>query len=206
MSPYVVRMSVVGAVVAALFAACGNSTPAGTDPSPVRSSVRTSASPAASDAADLVGEWGRETRCEEIIAALRFRGMNDWVLDVAAGFVPGATGGEDLADPNEPCAGAVPLRHSHFFTADGLFGSRDEHGQQVDDGTYRIVDQRTFVVSKEFPDVTFHYAVDGDTITFDPVIPDCAPACFEATWSVTVAYPGLPWTRVGATGPSRATS
>jgi len=92
----------------------------------------------------------------------------------------------------------VPLRHSHFFTADGKFGSRDQHGNQVDDGAYRIVDEGTFVVSKEFPDVTFHYSIDGDSIAFEPVIPDCSPDCFEAAWSVSVAFPGHEWRRVGS--------
>jgi hypothetical protein len=59
-----------------------------------------------------------------------------------------------------------------------------------------LVDDQTFVVSKEFPDVTFHYRVTGDTIRFDPVMPSCAPGCFEAVWSVMVAFPGKTWERV----------
>jgi hypothetical protein len=67
-----------------------------------------------------------------------------------------------------------------LFTADGQFGSKDAQGDQVDDRTYKIVDDRTFVVvSKEFPDVTFHYRVTGDTIRFDPVVPACAPNCLR---------------------------
>jgi hypothetical protein len=75
----------------------------------------------------------------------------------------GALSPDQIADPKHPCQGAVPQMHSHFFTADGQFGSKDHQGDQVDDGTYKIVDDRTFVVSKEFPDVTFHYRVTGDT-------------------------------------------
>jgi hypothetical protein len=52
------------------------------------------------------------------------------------------------------------------------------------------------VISKEFPDVTFHYAVNGDTIMFEPEIPACSPDCFEAAWSVMVALPGVTWQRV----------
>jgi hypothetical protein len=55
-----------------------------------------------------------------------------------------------------PCEGAVPLKHSHFFTTEGLFGSRDAEGDQVDDGTYRMPSERTVVVTKEFGDVAFH--------------------------------------------------
>ena len=61
--------------------------------------------------------------------------------------------------------GAVPLRHSHFFTEDGQFGSRDDAGDQVDDGTYRAVDDNTIVISKEFGDVTFHYRISDDGST-----------------------------------------
>jgi hypothetical protein len=103
---------------------------------------------------------------------------------------------DEIADPAHPCEGAVPRTHAHFFTDDGLFGSLDWNGDQVDDGTYELVGEDTFVVSKEFPDVTFHYAIEGDSITFEPVIPQCAPSCFEAAWSVAVAYPGETWVRV----------
>ena len=129
------------------------------------------------------------------MGALQAAGLEKWIVEVAAGFVPGADGPE-VEDPAEPCRDAVPLRHSHFFTADGQFGSRDQDGNQVDDGTYRIVDEGTFVVSKEFPDVTFRYSIDGDSITFEPAIPDCSPDCFEAVWSVAVAFPGHEWRRV----------
>jgi hypothetical protein len=155
-----------------------------------------SVAPSSAGPADLVGEWERETRCDEIVVALQEAGLGQWIPDVAAGFVPGATGPDAIDDPADPCRDAVPLRHSHFFTAEGQFGSRDENGNQVDDGTYRIVDEGTFVVSKEFPDVTFHYAIDGDSITFEPVMPECSPECFEAAWSVSVAFPGHAWRRV----------
>jgi hypothetical protein len=97
--------------------------------------------------------------------------------------------------PARPCKGAVPRKHSHFFTADGKFGSRDWNGEQVDDGTYEVIDDRTFVVSKEFPEVTFHYVIEGDAITLDPVIPDSC-LTFRCLWSVAVAYPGRTWRRV----------
>jgi hypothetical protein len=142
--------------------------------------------------APLVGAWERVTRCEELVSALKQAGLQDWVLESVSGneFIPG------YPDPAHPCKGAVPRKHSHFFTPGGEFGSLDWKGEQVDDGTYKIVDDDTFVVSKEFPDVTFNYSIHGDTIMFDPLIPDCSPGCFEAAWSVTVAYPGETWDRV----------
>lgn len=132
------------------------------------------------------------------MSALADAGLENWVVESVAGngFVPGVTSPDQIADPADPCEGAVPREHAHFFDEDGLFGSLDWNGEQVDDGTYGILDEHTFVVSKEFPDVTFEYSIDGDTITFEPVIPECSPDCFEAVWSVTVAYPGETWQRV----------
>jgi hypothetical protein len=42
--------------------------------------------------------------------------------------------------------------------------------------------------------VTFHYRIDGDTITFEPEILDGC-STFRCLWSVTVAYPGKTWRR-----------
>jgi hypothetical protein len=145
----------------------------------------------------LVGTWERETTCDEVVAALTDAGLEAWITEAVAGnsFIPGVTSPDEIADPADPCRGAVPRVHSHFFTDDGRFGSLDWNGDPVDDGTYEITDDGTFVVSKEFPDVTFRYTIEGDTISFDPVIPKCSPDCFEAAWSVMVAYPGETWER-----------
>jgi hypothetical protein len=184
------RALVLAAAVGLLLGACSTSTPAtgSTAPSEEPEAVPT-----------LVGTWQRETRCEELVSALTDAGLEQWVLEGVAGnsFVPGVTAPNEIADPADPCAGAVPRVHSHVFTEDGAFGSLDWNGEPVDDGTYEIRDDGTFVVSKEFPDVTFAYTIDGDTIAFEPEIPACAPDCFEAAWSVSVAYPGETWTRVG---------
>jgi hypothetical protein len=154
---------------------------------------------AAAVVAPLVGEWRRTNTCEEVLEILKKAGFKQEVAleNIAGnGFLPGVSSPDQIADPKHPCKGAIPQVHSHFFTADGQFGSKDQQGDQVDDGTYKIIDDRTFVVSKEFPDVTFHYRIAGDTIRFDPVAPSCAPGCFEAVWSVMVAFPGKTWNRV----------
>ena len=87
------------------------------------------------------------------------------------------------------------MGNMYFFTADGLFGSRDAEGDQVDDGTYELVGDDTFVIGK----VTFHYRIeDGDTLYLDPELPACAKeGCWDAQWAIAVSYPGLPWERIG---------
>ena len=92
----------------------------------------------------------------------------------------------EIKDPAHPCVGSVDRKHSHFFTAEGEFGSRDTKGLQVDDGQYELVGD-AFVIGA----VTFHYAITGnDTLMIRPDTPECAPSCFEAGWSIAVAYPG----------------
>jgi hypothetical protein len=81
--------------------------------------------------------------------------------------------------------------HSHFFTADGQFGSRDADGNQVDDGRYTLVGDDQVVIGG----VTFQYSITGDQLALRPTIPSCRPECFEAQWSVSVAYPGYTWQR-----------
>ena len=195
------RTHVMIALTTALLAAACSTSPGGSTSgsSAGAPSQEANQTRAAGVEAGIVGTWERETHCEELVSALTDAGLDRWVLDAVAGnaFVPGVTRPEEIADPSKPCDGAVPRTHSHFFTQDGRFGSLDWNGEQVDDGTYELVGEDTFVVSKEFPDVTFHYAVDGDTITFEPEIPTCTPDCFEASWSVAVAYPGETWRRTG---------
>ena len=199
-------MRVLAFAVALLLAATGCSAgediisaPSTTPTQP--SSTPTSGSlPSASPSAELVGEWRRLTTCQQRVEALSAAGLGQFAAEHAAGegWLPGVHSPDQIKDPDHPCRGAVPLEHSHFFTEDGLFGSRDAAGDQVDDGTYRAIDDNTIVITKEFGDVTFHYRIsdDGSTLLLDPVMPECAKSgCFAAQWAVSVAYPGLPWTR-----------
>jgi len=181
---------VIRALVAVLFllSACGGAAPAASSPSPT---------PAASDdAPSIVGEWVGFHDCELIVTMLTEAGLDEFKLEQVAELVPGATSADDLEDPTDPCRGAVRREHSHFFTADGAFGSRDDNGQQVDEGTYTLEGDDVVVINGE----TFHYRIDGDSISFepDPVdISDCTSRMcrFMATWVLTVAMPGTRWTR-----------
>jgi hypothetical protein len=183
---------VVSAALLISIAGCGGGssdeeTPAGD----------TTTSVDAGTAETIVGEWERDTTCAELVRGLRQAGIGSRTAEFVAGngFVPGVRSADQLDDPSRPCKGAVPRKHSHFFTADGRFGSRDWNGEDVDDGTYRVKDNN-LTISKEFPDVTFRYQIEGDTITFAPLIPDKCET-FRCAWAVSVAYPGKKWTRIG---------
>ena len=176
------------AAILFLLSACGEGAPGASSPSP---------SVAASESApSIVGEWVGFHDCERIVTMLTEAGLDEFVMEQVSELVPGVTTAEDIQDPADPCRGAVRREHSHFFTADGAFGSRDDHGQQVDEGRYVLVGDDVVVINGE----TFHYRIDGDSISFtpDPVdISGCSTRMcrFRATWVLSVAMPGTTWTR-----------
>jgi hypothetical protein len=141
----------------------------------------------------LIGEWHRTTTCPQRLVALRQAGLVRWAAQSVAGeeWLPSVTKPSQV-DPARPCSGAAPAEHTHFFTAAGAFGSRDSTGQQVDDGSYSVVDAHTIQIDE----TRFRFTVDGDTLRLYPRLPACkATGCFPALWAVAVSYNGLPWQR-----------
>lgn len=180
------------------LAACGSDDPSTAeraDETPISKTTE----PSTSTTAEIVGHWQRVTTCEDRVKALQEAGLGQYAVEHAAGegWIAGVTSPDQIKDIRHPCKGAVPLNHGHFFTEDGLFGSTDAEGNQVDDGTYEAIDKKTIVIHKEFGNITFHYRITNGSLFLDPVLPKCAQSgCFDAQWAVAVAYPGLPWERV----------
>ena len=197
----ILRQRALLALTALILAACSSAPPsrAPTDltPTPVASSSPSStvgSSPTAPP--ELVGVWLGVHDCQRIMDILTNAGMPEQgLLNVAdSGTLPGVTTVDAIPDPENPCVGAVDVEHSHFFTASGLFGSRDANGQQVDDGNWEIVDADTF----EINGTPFDFEVDGDELRMDAVdvgtCPDPDAWCPEA-WKLMVAMPGMAWKR-----------
>jgi Tol biopolymer transport system component len=161
-----------------------------------------------SDVATIVGSWHRAQTCEEMLAAFDTAGLAEshvtWLQGNFFGGEPGPTEGD-------VCAGAQgPLEHSHFFTADGAFGSLDEHGEEVDHGDYVVVDDDTLGFpshASEFAyagELVVDYAIDGDVVTFAVALPEpCVDMCEDAyAWALS-AFASGPWTRSGGEGAGR---
>jgi hypothetical protein len=153
--------------------------------------------PTATEPPPLVGTWNGVHECQRIATMLHDAGMDTQILEniIGNGLLPGVDEPADVADPANPCDGAVQQAHSHFFLADGTFGSRDQHGQQVDDGRWSIVDADTFAIG----DAEFDYAVTGNELRMEPVSVGTCPGdpnewCEEA-WKLMVAMPGMAWIR-----------
>jgi hypothetical protein len=188
------RLMLLGSLVTAV-AAAGCAAGPGIPPAPTASAA--TASPSAATAA-IVGEWIGVHDCARIVAMMREAGLDEFALEqvYGNGLVPGVTTEAGLKDAAKPCDGAVERQHSHFFTADGAFGSKDFNGQQVDDGGYALEGDDVVVING----FRFHYQVDGDSLTLDPEPVDTSTCTtkecrFGAAWVLMVALPGTTWTR-----------
>lgn len=187
-----------------ILAACGASTPS-TVPATEAVSTATVTIPTNSPestattsatevpVSPLVGEWQRVNSCASFVQAFKEAGLIDLAPEwlVGGGYFTSL----DQIDSTDLCKGATEVVHSHFFTANGGFGSHDEKGRQVDDGSYQIVDNRTII----FPpnDVTVHFSIEDDALMFEVVVPNpCVGSCREVNaWALSAFYPG-PFQRV----------
>ena len=155
----------------------------------------------------VFGRWQTLRACQGLVQAAKKANLQPLTPGIVGDYFPGKTP-QQLARKRHLCQGAKPQLHSHFFTRDGHFGSVDQHGQQVDDGRYRILGGRTFHIGNRDVGARFRYEVDhtnnGKILTLKPVITNrmrreglAHPLQFSrAGWAVAVAYTGHKWKRV----------
>jgi hypothetical protein len=190
-----VLRAVVTAVLVALVAGCGAQDGQGDSSlSPtVPPATATSGSDGVADS-EIVGVWQGEHECLGIAEALTQAGFDEQVVVenlVGNGVLLAAP--EDLSDLSAACAEAVAIPHSHEFTSDGQFFSYDGEGNEVDFGTYELVDEETLSIgAPDRPGVTFDYSISGDELRLEPQL---EPGCleFECQWALMVA---MPWTQM----------
>ena len=187
-----------------IAAACSSNAPTSVGtPTPASPTTSVSASP--SPISPLVGQWELNRTCAAIVKALTDADLKDLIPQDVGELIKGVPENGPLPatwDPSHPCANAKPpTEHSHTFWDGGTFNSYDENGNQVDEDSYRIINDNTVQID----DVTFHYSItNGDTLMLSP-LPTKAqirealahPKEFSpAAWAFSVAYPGQTWTRV----------
>jgi hypothetical protein len=147
----------------------------------------------------LVGNWQRTNSCTALVANLRRAGVVGAMREVLVGG--GYCQRPARIDPAAPCRRARSVKHSHFFTAAGGFGSRDENGNQVDDGDYRITAPHTLAFpshAREFGyRIRVRYRITRGKLRFHVVVPHpCRGKCPGATaWAISAFYAGPAFTR-----------
>ena len=169
-----------------------------------------SASLSATQDTPLVGRWQRTNTCQELVSALRKAGLGAlaqyaWQGQTSSTGITSFKPGSPKPTKARPCTGAIARLHSHFFTAQGQFGSLDWLGGQVDDGPYKIINNGTFRIGP----VNFRFRiVNNTTLMLTPVLTKAMvrealahPAKFSpAFWAVSMAYAGHNWKRVPCKG------
>ena len=146
----------------------------------------------------LVGRWKTLRTCQGLVVALAKSGLSPLAPGVVGDYFPNQTPAE-LAKKKNLCSGAKPQLHSHFFTADEKFGSLDQHGKQVDDGSYQLLTSATVKIN----DGKFRFRIQGKTLMLTPLLTPAEkrqalanPLNFSAAgWMVAVSYPGHSWRR-----------
>jgi hypothetical protein len=189
-------------VLTILVAGCGGSNESTPAEEPSFSEPTTATPESAAPA--IVGRWEQVHSCPQLVKALGRAGLRPVAPAMVGDYFPDQSP-KQLAQKPDVCKGARPQRHGHFFTEEGLFGSLDQDDNQVDDGTYEVVNAHRFRIGK----ATFRYRIaDGMTLMLHPVITAsdrrralARPFAFStAGWQVSVAYDGLPWKRVDCAG------
>ena len=195
-------------VVTLVLAGCSGAHPASaplstTGSTPVSPSLpaQTASASLAAASSPIVGEWVRTASCEEALAAFVQAGLTDQIADWVTGNYVGEAAS---TPPGKECTNARPaVPHSHFFTAEGRFGSRDENGHDVDDGDYQVVDAGTLSfpsAARDFGysgDVLVDYSVAGNQVTFSVNVPSpCEAECRVAYgWALSAFFGPRPFER-----------
>ena len=188
-----------------LTAGCGSEEPSTADDAGPRTTAAATES-SASDVrgAAIIGRWERVHACTELVSALEEVGLGDVAAPIVAGDYYSDGSAAELAAKDDLCEGAKPpFVHSHFFDASGGFGSLNEDENQVDEGPYEIVDDRTIRIGGD-QGVAFNYEIEDYTLTLSPVLSEAMveealanpTQITNATRAVAVAYPGQEWKRV----------
>ena len=157
--------------------------------------LRTTSSP-------IAGRWQTVRTCQGVVVDLQKMGLRAVAPVVVGDYFPGQTP-QALAKKKTICQGARPQIHAHFFTSDGKFGSIDQHGQQVDDGLYKVSGS-TITIGNSDVKGSFRFRIQGRTLMLTPLLTSALkqgaladPLNFHpAGWMVAVAYPGHAWQRV----------
>jgi hypothetical protein len=151
------------------------------------------------NASALVGRWQTVRTCQGLMAALTKFHLAPLAPSVVGDYFPNESPAE-LAKKKSVCTGAKPMLHSHFFARDGKWGSLDQDGNQVDNGSYQVLTANTVKIN----DGTFRFRVQGRSLLLTPLITAAQkeaalakPRAFStAGWMVAVSYWGHRWRRI----------
>jgi hypothetical protein len=154
---------------------------------------------------DVVGRWARVVKCQELTQDLDKAGLGPltpyaWLGQTSSNGQSSFAPGSPRPTRAQPCTGALPRQHSHFFTSAGGLDLWTGSEARLTMASYTVTGDSTLKIGT----VTFHYRVAHNTLHLTPVLTKpmvhkalVRPKDFSvAGWAVSVAYPGHTWKRV----------
>jgi hypothetical protein len=154
----------------------------------------------------ILGSWQSEYVCQDLVQAYEHAGVGR--------FAPGALGelhmldgaaGRLAGDPHL-CDGARRIQRTHVFKPRGNVLNY-QGSTVVDECTcFTLVGDHTLINHADpgYPDISLHYEIVGDTLTFDVLVPDQCPArCIDQVQYLVGQYALGPWHRVSNPAPIR---
>ncbi len=180
-----------------LAAACSS----GGATQPSVSSTETSSAPVSTPPLEpILATWRSEYTCEKFVRAFEKAGISELTPQWLVNFGIPEGPADRLRGITNMCEGATRFQRTHIFRPNGYLLNYQDKKLVDDCRCYMLVGDRTFVSLGDpgDPDVTLHYVIDGDILTFDVVMPDqCTTAtCLDAVAFSVGQYALGPWQRV----------
>jgi hypothetical protein len=154
----------------------------------------------------ILGSWQSEYVCQDLVQAYEHAGVGR--------FAPRALGelhmlkgvADRLAGDPNLCDGARRIQRTHVFEPNGNVLNY-QGSTVVDECTcFTLVGDHTLVNHADpgYPDISLHYEIVGDTLTFDVLVPHpCAARCKDQVQTMVGQYGVGPWHRVTNPAPIR---
>jgi hypothetical protein len=154
----------------------------------------------------ILGSWQSEYVCQDLVQAYENAGVGRFAPR-ALGELHMLKGAADrvAGDPNL-CDGARRIQRTHVFEPNGNVLNY-QGSTVVDECTcFTLVGDHTLVNHADpgYPDISLHYEIVGDTLTFDVPVPDpCSARCEDQVQTLVGQYGVGPWHRVTNPAPLR---
>jgi hypothetical protein len=154
----------------------------------------------------ILGSWQSEYVCQDLVQAYRHAGVGRFAPRVLGELrMLKGTAHRLAGDPNL-CNGARRIQRTHVFEPNGNVLNY-QGSTVVDECTcFTLVGDHTLVNHADpgYPDISLHYEIVGDTLTFDVLVPDpCSARCKDQVQTMVGQYALGPWHRVTGRAPIR---
>jgi hypothetical protein len=154
----------------------------------------------------ILGSWQSEYRCQDLVHAYERSGVGRSAPGALVDFHMLKGPPDRLVNGPNLCDGARRIQRTHVFEPNGLVLNY-QGSTVVDECTcFTLVGNHTLVNQADpgYPDISLHYAIVGDTLTFDVLVPHpCSARCEDQVQTMVGQYALGPWHRVTNPAPIR---